>query len=414
LEIRVNFEKFVTNTDIRYFLNLINLFDTTPEFSSQIKEVVSFIGRISTRLTHCLKGNMDKSNHLSKLQNKILDAILSLEIQPRAIEQEVDENTNLNDLIQPTPNNILRRVYAIEQLYFDQGTLLNNWDKLSPELLNLGLIEVDGDHISLTQQGRSAALRARTKRMGQIFSDKLIRCQTSQAFSEFCRRVFGKDLNQADMMDMPQLEKMLEVLKLSEKNRVLDIACGTGQIAEYISAKTGANVLGIDIAAGAIQNAQQRTQGQRHRLDYQTGSMDHLDFPSGSFDTVIAIASIQYANDKSATMGQIKQALSSGGQLAIFSFQYQGEDDPPEILLPENSEVGKVMEEHGFSFQTWDFTQQEIAIRKKQLQTANDLLADFEAEGNLDLAEDRIEESEIDLPLLEAGKKRRYLYVAKG
>lgn len=356
---------------------------------------------------------MNQSYNLSKLQDQILDAILSLEIQPRAIELEVDENTNLNDLIQPTPNNILRRINAIEQLYFNQKALLDSWKKLFPELFNQGLIDAAGDHISLTQQGRSAALRARTERMGRIFSDKLIRCQTSQAFSEFCRRVFGKDLNQADMMDLPQLEKMLEVLKLSEKNRVLDIACGTGQIAEYISAKTGANVLGIDIAAGAIQNALQRTQDHRHRLNYQTGNMDHLDFPSGSFDTVIAIASIHYANDKSATIGQIKQALTPGGQLAIFSFQYQREDDPPEISLPENSEVGKALEEHGFSYQTWDHTQQEIAIRKKQLQAAKDLLAEFEAEGNLDLAEDRIEECEIDMPRLEAGKKRCYLYHAK-
>ena len=37
-------------------------------------------------------------------------------------------------------------------------------------------------------------------------------------------------------------------------------------------------------------------------------------------------------------------------------------------------------------------------------------MEEFRKEGNLDLCEDRIEECEVDLPRLEAGKKRRYLY----
>lgn len=354
----------------------------------------------------------DLSN-LSEPQKQILDALRSLEVQPLAIEQEANADTQPGDTLPPTPANIQRRAELIQQIYFEQHAELDEWDSLIKALEKLGLVRQAQTLITLTETGRDAGQLARGERIGRTFNDTLIGYQHSEAHSEFCRRVFGIDLSQADLMDLPQLEKLLEVLNLSEGSRVLDLACGIGRIAEYISDTTGAFVLGIDVATEAIALARQRTAGKRSRLDFQIGNMDLLDLPSGSFDTVISIASMHYANDIDATIGQLKQVLTPDGQMGIFSFQYRWENDPPEILLPENTTVGKALRHHGFSFQTWDFTGSEIEIRRKQIQAANDLMADFEAEDNRVLGQDRIEECELDLPRLEAGRKRRYLYHAR-
>jgi ubiquinone/menaquinone biosynthesis C-methylase UbiE len=300
----------------------------------------------------------------------------------------------------------------IQQLYFDEQARLDDWEALIADLLSQGLIELDQETVTLTEEGKIAGQLARGERIGRMFSDTLSRYQSSEAHSKFCRRVFGIDLNQADLMDKFQLEKLLKVLNLSKKNRVLDLACGIGRIAEYISDTTGAYVLGIDVAADALELARQRTQEKRHRLDFQIGNMDHLNLPDESFDTVIAVAAIHYAHDIENTIGQLKHILTPDGQMAVFSFQYQGEDDPPEILLPENTEMGKALRAHGFSYQTWDFTEREISVRRKQIKAAAELMEEFTAEGNRVLAQDRIEECELDLPRLLAGMKRRYLYHA--
>ena len=81
----------------------------------------------------------------------------------------------------------------------------------------------------------------------------------SVAHAEFCQRVFGKNLCQADLMDMVQLEKLLEVLNLSAENKVLDLGCGIGAIAEYISDTTETHVFGVDIANETLAHAQERT-----------------------------------------------------------------------------------------------------------------------------------------------------------
>jgi SAM-dependent methyltransferase len=349
---------------------------------------------------------------LSDESKQILDAMRSLEIQPGAVEQEIDDHTQLGDILAPTAANIRRRAEIIQRLYFNRKHPPIEWESIIINLIDSGFALHEGDTYTLTETGRHAGQLARGERIGRRFSDELVRYESSAAHSEFCQRVFGIDLSQADLMDKDQLNILLDALALTGKNRVLDLACGIGRVAEYISDTTGANVLGIDVATDALERARRRTADKRHRLDFQPGNMDLLDLPPAGFDTVIAIASIHYAQDIANTIGQLKQTLTPDGQMALFSFQYQREGDPPEILLPENTTVGRALKQHGFQFRTWDFTDREIAVRRKQVETAYELMEQFAAEGNRDLAEDRIEECDLDLPRLEAGTKRRYLFHA--
>jgi len=277
-------------------------------------------------------------------------------------------------------------------------------------LLKRGLIRSENDIFILTEKGKPHAVRARTQRVGRRFSNILIRSEKSAAYSSFCERVFGRDLCQANLMDMMQMEKLLEVLNLTSKNRVLDLGCGIGKIAEYISDLTHGSVLGIDIAVDAITRAQARTQTKRNWLDFREGDLNDLRLPPASVDTIIAIDTLHFGEDLGKTIGQLKAILAPNGQMGIFSFQYCLENDSPDILLPTNTNLAQALKKHNLPFQTWDFTEREKEIWHRVNQIATELRDEFLAEGNLDLYEDRIEECEIDLPLVEEGRKRRYLY----
>jgi ubiquinone/menaquinone biosynthesis C-methylase UbiE len=183
-----------------------------------------------------------------------------------------------------------------------------------------------------------------------------------------------------------------------------------GVIAEYISDTTGARVVGIDIAEQAITLAQERTRHKSERLEFRYADMNELSFAPASFDTVIAIAALHYTQDLDKTIHQLLEILVPGGQMGLFAFQYASESDSPDVLWPENTDLGRVLRKYSLDFQTWDLTAQEIKVLRRQLQAARELMEVYRAEGNLDLCEDRIEESETDLQSLEAGLKRRYLY----
>lgn len=347
---------------------------------------------------------------LSEEEKQLLDAILSIELHPYANKKEEDEKIKQGEKLLPTLMNICKRGQLIYLQTLNEQDTFVDWTNTFKTLLKKGFIQVDGSTHVLTNFGRDHAVHVRRERIGKSFSDTLIRSDLSEAHSSFCSQVFGKDLSQANMMDMVQLKKLLKVLNLTPENKVLDLACGIGKITEYISDVTGAYVLGIDIAVEAIKNAQERTLDKKNRLEFREGDMNALDLPPASFDTIVSIASLHYADNLEKTIDQMKKILISNGQMGIFTFQYCSTTDSPTVLLPENTHIAQALNKHQLSFQTWDFTKREIEIRRKQLQIANELKEEYKTENNLDLCEDRIEECEIDLPLLEADKKRRYLY----
>jgi 2-polyprenyl-3-methyl-5-hydroxy-6-metoxy-1,4-benzoquinol methylase len=340
--------------------------------------------------------------HLSIEERLFLDALLSLELYP---ENEKNKEKTPSDL-----ENINSRGKLLHKWTFENKSMESNLKDISELLIQKKLLQKTTNGYLLTRLGKSKAIEIRGKRIGKRFSDELIKINNSPTFSLFCERVFGKDLAQANMMDMFQLEKLLKVINLSSKNKVLDLGCGLGKISEYISDKINAYVLGIDIASEAINLAKKRTQEKRHRLDYQIEDINNLTLPSKSFDTIIAIATFHYVIDIERTIQQLKEILKPPGQMGIFTFQYALENDNPDILLPENTKLAQILKRNNFTFRTWDFTKREIDIRQKQLLNANELKEQFQKEGNIELCNDRIEECEIDLPRLLNGKKRRFLF----
>lgn len=78
----------------------------------------------------------------------------------------------------------------------------------------------------------------------------------------------------------------------------------------------------------------------------------------------------------------------------------------------ENNELGIAFNELGFSFQTWDFTQNEKAIWERTRSVANALRDDFKREGNIEIYKGRISEAERNLKWQNSGVMSRYLYCA--
>lgn len=78
--------------------------------------------------------------------------------------------------------------------------------------------------------------------------------ERSQAHHLFCERVYGKDLGQHGFADMEQLELLLRVTQIGPLQSALDLGCGDGRIAEYLSDCSGANFTGLDYIPHAIRS----------------------------------------------------------------------------------------------------------------------------------------------------------------
>ena len=126
------------------------------------------------------------------------------------------------------------------------GMYLADWAGAHEALIAQGLVERREDGYALTPEGKVVAdrLRAAHPRHLYFYNEYFTRALTSAAHARFCERVYGRDLCQHGMMDMEQLGKLIEVLQLGPASRVLELGCGNGRVAEYISDTTGAHIIG--------------------------------------------------------------------------------------------------------------------------------------------------------------------------
>ena len=140
---------------------------------------------------------------------------------------------------------------------------------------------------------------------------------TGQAHAEFCEHVFRRNLCQHGFADMAQLDAILDVTPLGPGRHALDLGCGNGMIAEYLSDRSGAHVTGLDYVPEAVRQAGTPTAAKHDRLSFIVGDINALDLQAGAHDTVISIDSIYFSHNTARTIGQLCAALRPGGQMAF-------------------------------------------------------------------------------------------------
>src|SRR5271169_616722 len=80
-------------------------------------------------------------------------------------------------------------------------------------------------------------------------------------------------------------EGFVSSLDMTQGMKVLDVACGTGNLA-IPAARKGARVTGVDIAENLIIQARARAAAENLQADFRVGDAEQLPFADASFDVV--------------------------------------------------------------------------------------------------------------------------------
>jgi ubiquinone/menaquinone biosynthesis C-methylase UbiE len=106
--------------------------------------------------------------------------------------------------------------------------------------------------------------------------------------------------------------RVVERAALQPGQRVLDLGTGTG-IGAAAALGEGRSVIGIDAAEGMLEIARDHVPGAEFAL------MDfaHLDFGEATFDRLLAIHSLLFADDRRATLGEWLRVTRRGGRLSL-------------------------------------------------------------------------------------------------
>ena len=110
---------------------------------------------------------------------------------------------------------------------------------------------------------------------------------------------------------------------VGQHSRVLDLACGTGDLAFAAAARAvNGTVIGIDASARMIELARTRSvrEAAANNTRFVVGDMSSLDVESGSIDAVTSGYGLRNVPDPERAVREIARVLKPGGVFAALDF----------------------------------------------------------------------------------------------
>lgn len=115
------------------------------------------------------------------------------------------------------------------------------------------------------------------------------------------------------------------------QSRVLDLACGTGDVAVTAARqREGARIFGADFSLGMLRGAAPKLHRRRlaHRVCLQNASAEDLPFRDAAFDAVTIAFGIRNVVRRGRALGEMRRVLKPGGTVLILDFSL-----PPNPLV---------------------------------------------------------------------------------
>ena len=117
---------------------------------------------------------------------------------------------------------------------------------------------------------------------------------------------------QKALVQQAAAEKLIALLNIGEKDDVLDVACGPGHITQRIKGMTQGRVVGTDISAGMIVQAE----ASYPAIEFRKLAAESLDY-RGEFDLVFCNSSFQWFTKPAEAVAAMRAALRPGGRVGV-------------------------------------------------------------------------------------------------
>lgn len=115
----------------------------------------------------------------------------------------------------------------------------------------------------------------------------------------------------------------MDQLPLRRGLRVLDVACGTGNLA-VIAAAHGCEVTGIDIASNLIAQARARADREGLVITFAEADAEALPFANDSFDLTVSMFGVMFTPQPAVATEELRRVTKPGGMVALANWTREG------------------------------------------------------------------------------------------
>jgi 2-polyprenyl-3-methyl-5-hydroxy-6-metoxy-1,4-benzoquinol methylase len=124
--------------------------------------------------------------------------------------------------------------------------------------------------------------------------------------------------------------EVAELIAVKPGQEVLVAACGEGVTTEWLAARTGASVTGVDPDQERIETAERRMRARETPLplSYQQAPLNDLPHESAVFDAVVGEPGLASATDPARAVGELARVLKPMGTLVLLQLTWNAELSP--------------------------------------------------------------------------------------
>jgi SAM-dependent methyltransferase len=136
---------------------------------------------------------------------------------------------------------------------------------------------------------------------------------------------------------LPVSAHLVRLCNVSPNDKVLDVACGTGNTAITARRMGKAKVTGVDFTPELLSQAKMEASlAEADDIEWKEGNAEDLSFGGETFDVVVSSFGHMFAQDPEAAIKEMLRVLKRGGRVAFATW-------PAELI---NGKLSEVMARH--------------------------------------------------------------------
>lgn len=118
-------------------------------------------------------------------------------------------------------------------------------------------------------------------------------------------------------------EHFIERLDIRPGMKVLDVACGSGNLA-VLAAEKGAEVYGVDIADNLIEASKKRAEAAGLDIKFEVGDAEAMPYEDDTFDLVMTMFGAMFAPRPEVAAAELVRVCKPGGTVAMANWTPTG------------------------------------------------------------------------------------------
>jgi SAM-dependent methyltransferase len=119
-------------------------------------------------------------------------------------------------------------------------------------------------------------------------------------------------------------EQLAEALEILPDERVLDVACGSGNGAIAAARRNWGNSVGCDFVPALLERGRERAAAEGLAVEFVEADAQDLPFEDASFDVAMSIFGAMFAPDQEKTARELLRVVKPGGRIGMANWTPDG------------------------------------------------------------------------------------------